>query len=347
MEDTRFVDLKVKVGFPYLYCHQGDCEHLVIITDIRSKQVLLLQSVSAHAHALELVFCLIMSGLKSWIWPIISAAVTNPGRPLPSFCRAVVYGGFVMRRDFWRTLLVTRADIKPSLVSLNCASQDLAANLVPRVGEEKGQWQRNLFVLRKRSQKLRLMSRMTFFFFFLKQAGPQERLPGQETVSASHTQAQVQHAEVQGLPRLHRKVRFCFSKSKRVNKSGLWILFSLQMVHHRRPVRSEQPLPLLWQVLPNAALWRPGKQAGRIPGLPICGPWCFQLKLLSERQFNAVWYFIYFLRKCMRVSVFCWRLDSVRFHTHQFKVFYLPRFSIKLRNSSNIFIWCDATPPDQ
>lgn len=36
MEDTRFVDLKVKVGFPYLYCHQGDCEHLVIITDIRS-----------------------------------------------------------------------------------------------------------------------------------------------------------------------------------------------------------------------------------------------------------------------------------------------------------------------
>ncbi|XP_069545446.1 snRNA-activating protein complex subunit 3 [Brachyistius frenatus] len=35
MEDTQFVDVKVKVGFPYLYCHQGDCEHLVIITDIR------------------------------------------------------------------------------------------------------------------------------------------------------------------------------------------------------------------------------------------------------------------------------------------------------------------------
>ncbi|KAI3352383.1 hypothetical protein L3Q82_005349 [Scortum barcoo] len=35
MEDTLLVDLKVKVGFPYLYCHQGDCEHLVIITDIR------------------------------------------------------------------------------------------------------------------------------------------------------------------------------------------------------------------------------------------------------------------------------------------------------------------------
>lgn len=35
MEDTRLEDLTVKVGFPYLYCHQGDCEHLVIITDVR------------------------------------------------------------------------------------------------------------------------------------------------------------------------------------------------------------------------------------------------------------------------------------------------------------------------
>ncbi|KAM4603602.1 snRNA-activating protein complex subunit 3 isoform 2-T2 [Polymixia lowei] len=35
MEDVLFTDLKVKVGFPYLYCHQGDCEHLIIITDVR------------------------------------------------------------------------------------------------------------------------------------------------------------------------------------------------------------------------------------------------------------------------------------------------------------------------
>lgn len=54
MEDTRFVDLKVKVGFPYLYCHQGDCEHLVIITDIRLKQVFLQQIISSHASALQL-----------------------------------------------------------------------------------------------------------------------------------------------------------------------------------------------------------------------------------------------------------------------------------------------------
>ncbi|XP_026870667.1 snRNA-activating protein complex subunit 3 [Electrophorus electricus] len=35
MEDTTFYDLKVKVGYPYLYCHQGDCEHVIILTDVR------------------------------------------------------------------------------------------------------------------------------------------------------------------------------------------------------------------------------------------------------------------------------------------------------------------------
>ncbi|CAH2293755.1 snRNA-activating complex subunit 3 [Pelobates cultripes] len=35
MEDYTFNDLRIKIGFPYLYCHQGDCEHIVTITDIR------------------------------------------------------------------------------------------------------------------------------------------------------------------------------------------------------------------------------------------------------------------------------------------------------------------------
>ncbi|XP_001507870.1 snRNA-activating protein complex subunit 3 [Ornithorhynchus anatinus] len=35
MEDFTFNDLCIKLGFPYLYCHQGDCEHILIITDIR------------------------------------------------------------------------------------------------------------------------------------------------------------------------------------------------------------------------------------------------------------------------------------------------------------------------
>ncbi|ELV12178.1 snRNA-activating protein complex subunit 3 [Tupaia chinensis] len=35
MEDFTFNDLYIKLGFPYLYCHQGDCEHVIVITDIR------------------------------------------------------------------------------------------------------------------------------------------------------------------------------------------------------------------------------------------------------------------------------------------------------------------------
>ncbi|XP_075708020.1 snRNA-activating protein complex subunit 3 [Rhinoderma darwinii] len=35
MEDFTFNDLNIKIGFPYLYCHQGDCEHIVTFTDIR------------------------------------------------------------------------------------------------------------------------------------------------------------------------------------------------------------------------------------------------------------------------------------------------------------------------
>ncbi|KAG8595492.1 hypothetical protein GDO81_001538 [Engystomops pustulosus] len=35
MEDFTFNDLNIKIGFPYLYCHQGDCEHIVTIVDIR------------------------------------------------------------------------------------------------------------------------------------------------------------------------------------------------------------------------------------------------------------------------------------------------------------------------
>lgn len=36
MENTRFADLKpFRLGYPYLYLHQGTCEHLIIFTDAR------------------------------------------------------------------------------------------------------------------------------------------------------------------------------------------------------------------------------------------------------------------------------------------------------------------------
>ncbi len=35
MMSVRFRDLTLRVGLPYLYKHQGDCEHLVIFNEIR------------------------------------------------------------------------------------------------------------------------------------------------------------------------------------------------------------------------------------------------------------------------------------------------------------------------
>lgn len=36
MEETRFLDLKrVRIGFPYVYQHFGECQHVIVISDIR------------------------------------------------------------------------------------------------------------------------------------------------------------------------------------------------------------------------------------------------------------------------------------------------------------------------
>lgn len=135
MEDTRFVDLKVKVGFPYLYCHQGDCEHLVIITDIRSKQVLSHRSVPTRAselvspHYEQTEILDLTDYLRSCHKSMTSSTFTLSGRSRRWFCHET----WILKD----TVLVTRSDIKPSLVSLNCVSRDLAANLVPRIAEKK------------------------------------------------------------------------------------------------------------------------------------------------------------------------------------------------------------------
>lgn len=35
MENTRFDELTVQLGYPYVYVHQGGCEHLMVFTDLR------------------------------------------------------------------------------------------------------------------------------------------------------------------------------------------------------------------------------------------------------------------------------------------------------------------------
>ncbi|XP_027197944.1 proximal sequence element A Pbp49 [Dermatophagoides pteronyssinus] len=35
MNETRFEDLNIRLGYPYLYIHRNNCEHLLVFTDIR------------------------------------------------------------------------------------------------------------------------------------------------------------------------------------------------------------------------------------------------------------------------------------------------------------------------
>ena len=35
MEKTKFEDLTVRMGYPYVYQHQGNCEHLIVFSDAR------------------------------------------------------------------------------------------------------------------------------------------------------------------------------------------------------------------------------------------------------------------------------------------------------------------------
>jgi len=35
MEETTFYDLSLRVGERYLYCHQGNCKHFIIFSEVR------------------------------------------------------------------------------------------------------------------------------------------------------------------------------------------------------------------------------------------------------------------------------------------------------------------------
>ena len=35
MSNTSFQDISARLGYPYLYCHHGNCEHIIVLTDLR------------------------------------------------------------------------------------------------------------------------------------------------------------------------------------------------------------------------------------------------------------------------------------------------------------------------
>ncbi|GIY43497.1 snRNA-activating protein complex subunit 3 [Caerostris extrusa] len=35
MEKTKFIDLSIQLGYPYVYVHQGNCEHMIVFSDLQ------------------------------------------------------------------------------------------------------------------------------------------------------------------------------------------------------------------------------------------------------------------------------------------------------------------------
>ncbi|KAH7816924.1 putative snRNA-activating protein complex subunit 3-like protein [Monocercomonoides exilis] len=48
MEDTTFLDLTIKIGQPYLYVHQGSCEHNIVFTEARLATPMDVQTYSSY-----------------------------------------------------------------------------------------------------------------------------------------------------------------------------------------------------------------------------------------------------------------------------------------------------------
>lgn len=48
MSEVRIIDLKLRLGFPYIFVHQGHCEHLMLMTDLRLMNVNDIQELSEY-----------------------------------------------------------------------------------------------------------------------------------------------------------------------------------------------------------------------------------------------------------------------------------------------------------
>ncbi|XP_028416608.1 snRNA-activating protein complex subunit 3-like [Dendronephthya gigantea] len=48
MEETKFEDLTIKLGYPYVFVHQGDWEHLLLFRNLRYDRILIKEKYQGH-----------------------------------------------------------------------------------------------------------------------------------------------------------------------------------------------------------------------------------------------------------------------------------------------------------
>lgn len=49
MHETKFNDLKIRIGTHYLYQHQGNCRHTIIFTEMRYAARMIIVGVLGHS----------------------------------------------------------------------------------------------------------------------------------------------------------------------------------------------------------------------------------------------------------------------------------------------------------
>ncbi|XP_071546896.1 snRNA-activating protein complex subunit 3 isoform X1 [Panulirus ornatus] len=96
MHETTFLDLELRLGYPYVFLHQGNCEHIIIFTDVRLHHQDDVQDPARYpllrgqASKLSVKCCICSLHLANWIvkdeprLPIPNAHVCD--RCLKSFC---------------------------------------------------------------------------------------------------------------------------------------------------------------------------------------------------------------------------------------------------------------------
>ncbi|KAF2360374.1 snRNA-activating protein complex subunit 3 [Trinorchestia longiramus] len=93
MEETRFLDLRLRLGYPCLYLHQGYCEHLITFTDVRMQEKTDVEEVTRYpltrGHATKISVRCITCHHSLAQWVVLGYKMLS--EPLAHLCDACLH----------------------------------------------------------------------------------------------------------------------------------------------------------------------------------------------------------------------------------------------------------------
>lgn len=124
MEGTTFNQLHLRLGFPYLYCHHGNCEHLLIFRDMRYKTKVMLLIKSPHV---PLIGSSVLKSTPHWWQTILNWCIVHlSGLRHVTPVESTVFGSHMMTSWHQRAPVSTVTD-----VLLTCITQLITRKCAP------------------------------------------------------------------------------------------------------------------------------------------------------------------------------------------------------------------------